>query len=105
MLFCVLQRASHSIKTIYGASKPVHGDKDELIAEIGQRNGLGPSLWCLVCTILIKMCRMKRHSIAIITAISRMLVSLIELAFVDNADLVTTDNDAHMSGETMIKRM
>ena len=107
MLFFVLQRARHSIKTGYGVSEPVYGNEDEYkaITGIGQGNGLGPSLWCLISTILIKMCKMKRHATTIITAISKTVVSFLGFAFVDNADLVTAADNAHTSGETIIKRM
>ena len=94
-LFRVLQKAHHSIKTGYGVSKPVCGKEDKTIAGIGQRSGLGPSLWCLISTILIKMCKIKGHGTTSITAIPRTVVSLIEFAFVNNTDLVTAANDAH----------
>ena len=102
MLFLVLKKERHSIKTGYGVSKPVYGNEDEPIAGIDQGNGLGPSLWCLISTILIKMCKMKGHGTTIIIAISRMVVSLIGFAFVDDADLVIATNNAHTSGGTMI---
>ena len=58
-LFCVLQQACHCMKTGYGVSQPVYGNKEvvEPIAGIGQGNGLGPSLWCLISTIIIKTCK------------------------------------------------
>ena len=59
MIFIVLQQARHSIKTGYGLSKFVYGNEDEPIAGIGQGNGIGPALWCLISTIRIKMCKMK----------------------------------------------
>jgi len=105
MLFLVLQKARHSIKTGYGVSKPFYGNGDKPIAGIGQRNGLGPSLWCLISTILIKICIMKGHGTKLTTAISRMVVSLIGFAFVDYADLVTAANNTYTSGEAMIEKM
>ena len=66
------------------------------IAGIGQGNGLGPSLWCLISTILIKMCKMKGHATKIITTIKKTVVSLIRFSFVDDADLVTAADNAHL---------
>ena len=61
-LFLVLQQARHCIKTDYGLSKPVYGNKDENepIAGISQSNGLGPALLCLISTIIINCCKRKR---------------------------------------------
>ena len=105
MLFRVLQKARHNIKTSYGVSKPVYGNKDKVIAGNCHGNRLGPLFWCLITTILIKMCKMKRHGTTIITAISKTVVSLVGFSYVDNADLVTAANNAYTSGEAMIKKM
>ena len=45
-LFLVLKQTRHSIKTGYGVSKLVYGNKDpnNPIGGIGQGNGIGPSL-------------------------------------------------------------
>ena len=81
-LFRVLKQARHSIKTNYGVSKPVYGNEDENkpIAGIGQGNGLGPSLWCLTSTIIIKTCKRKGHRTTITTPISKKIVSLLGFA-------------------------
>ena len=105
IMFLVLQKAHHSIKTGYSVFEPVHGNEEAAIAEIGQGNGLRPSLWCLISTILIKMCKMKGHATTIITAISKTVVSLLGFAFVDNDDLVTAADNTHTSDATMIKQM
>ena len=102
MMFLLLQQARHSIKTGYGLSKPVYGD---LSAVIGQSNGIGPALWCLISTIIIKMCKSRGHGTTITTAMSRTEVSLLGFAFVDDADLVSAANDVHTSGEEMIVKM
>jgi len=74
-LFRVLKQARHCIKTGYGISQPVYGneDEDKPIAGIGQGNGLGPLLWCLTSTIIIKKCKRKGHgtTITITTPISK----------------------------------
>ena len=72
-LFRILQQARHCIKTGYGVSKPVYGneDKNKHIAEIAQGNGMGPSLWCLISTTIIKTCKRKGHGTTITTPISK----------------------------------
>ena len=105
MLFLVLQRVRHSIKTGYGVSESVYGNEEEAITRIGRGDGLGPLLWCLISTIPIKMCKMKGHATTIITTISKTVVSLIGFVFADDTDLVTAADNAHASGETLIKQM
>ena len=63
-LFLALQRARHSIKTGYGVSKPMYGNKDlsNPIGGIGQGNGISPSLWCLISTIIFSCCRERNTS-------------------------------------------
>jgi hypothetical protein len=56
ILFLVLAKARHKIKTGYGKSDWVYGDKDIPILGCRQGNGLGPALWALISTKVIKMC-------------------------------------------------
>ena len=62
-LFLVLQRARHSMKRGYGVLKPVFENEDpnNPIGGIGQGNGIGPSLWYLISTIILSCCRRKGH--------------------------------------------
>ena len=106
-LFRVLQQARHCIKTGYGVSQPVYRNehKNKTIAGIGQGNVLGPSLWCLISTIIIKNCKRKSHGTTITSPISKKIVSLLSFTFVDDADLVTVANNAYKSGVEMIQKM
>ena len=80
-------------------------DPEEPIAGIGQGNGMGPSLWCLMSSVVIKDCKRNGHGTTIITAISRKIASLLGFAFVDDADLTTAASNAQTSGTEMIHRM
>ena len=101
-LFQVLQKARYKIKTEYRVSEPVHGDKESVIAEIGQGNGLRPALWALISSIIIKMRKTKGHRMTLTTPISKQETSLLGFAFVDDADLVLGANDVHITGTIMI---
>ena len=103
-LFEVLQKAKHKIKTGYGVSTPVYGNKESAISSIGQGNGLGPTLWALISSIIIKMRKAKGHGMKVATPISKQDVSLLGFAFVDDADLVCRADDIHTTGATMITR-
>ena len=102
--FLVLQQGRHRIKTGFGLSKPVYGGEDPQnpISGIGQGNGMGPCLWCLISSIIFKDCKRCRHCTTIMTAITRNLCSLLGFAFVDDADLTTAASDAKTSGTEMI---
>ena len=106
-LFRVLQQARHWFKTDYGVTQPVYGNKDvaEHIAGIGQGIRLDPSLWCLISILIIDTCKRKSHRTTSTTPISKKEVSLIGFAFVDNADLVTTANNAYISRLKVIQKM
>ena len=106
-LLRMLQQARHCIKTGYGVSRLVYWNEDtnEPIAGIGQGNGLGPSLCCLISTIIIKNCKRKDHGTTITTPNLKRIVSLFGFAFVDDADLVTAANNAYKSGTEMIQKM
>ena len=103
----MLQQARHRIKTCYGVLQPVYGNEDanDPIAGIGQGNGLGPSLWWLISTIIIKCCKRKGHGTTFTTPISKRVVSLLGFVFVDDADVVTAANNAYQSGGEMIQKM
>ena len=103
-LFEVLQKAKNKIKTGYGVSAPVYGNEESSIFGIGQGNGLGPALWALISSIIIKMCKTKGHGMKVTTPISKQEASILGFAFVDDADLVCGANDVHTTGATMITR-
>ena len=106
-LFRILEKGRHRIKTSYGISEPIYCNEDEKepITGIGQGNRMGPSLWCLISTVIIKTYKWKGYSTTIRTPISKKIVSLPGFAFVDNANLVTAAKNAYTSGGEMIQKM
>ena len=102
ILFQVIQKAMHSIKTGYGVSDHVYGNKIIPLAGCGQGNGLGPTLWALISSVVIDMCKEAGHDIEIATAITKMILSLMGFAFVDNADLAQAAPDQDTSKAEMI---
>ena len=53
-------------------------------------------------SVVIDMCKEAGHGIEIATAITKMILSLMGFAFVDNADLAQAAPDHETSGEEMI---
>jgi hypothetical protein len=103
ILFLVLAKARHKIKTEYGTSDWVYGDEHIPISECGQGNGLGPALCELISTKVIKMCERAGHGTACIAHISGKLLRFLGFAFVDDADLSDCADDVNTKGEEMVK--
>ena len=87
VLYQTLQQAKHHIKTGFGRSEAVSSDEPIPISGIGQVNGLGPTLWALMSTELLRMMENAGHGVNLITSISLMTLAMVGFAFVDNADL------------------
>ena len=69
-LFKTLQQAKHHyIKTGFGRSEAAYGDEDIPVSGIGQGNGLGPTLWALISTVLIWMMERHGHSVDLLNSI------------------------------------
>jgi hypothetical protein len=99
----VLAKARHKIKTGYGTSDWVYGDEDIPISGCGQGNRLGPALWALISTKVIKMCEWAGHGTTCIAPISGKLLRFLGFAFVDDADLSDCADDVNTKGEEMVK--
>ena len=101
VLFSTLQKAKHHIKTGLGRSEAVYGDEQVPIMGIGQGNGLGPTLWCLISTILFRMMQKAGHGVSMISALSLSLIQLVGFAFVDDTDLFCAGKISTTSGEAL----
>ena len=102
-LFTVLQKACHKIKTGYGVSNPVYGNEETAISGISQSNGLGPALWVLISSVILKMCKAEGHDMKVTTPISKQDVSLLGFTFVNDVDLGSGVNNVHTTGITMMR--
>ena len=67
---------------------------------IGQGNRLGPTLWCLISTILFQMMQKAGHGVSIVAALSLSLIQLVGFSFVDDTDLFCAGNTATTLGQT-----
>ena len=101
-LFLILAKARHKIKTGYGISDWVYGDEEIPISGCGQGNGLGPALWALISTKVIKMCERAGHGTTCIAPLSGKLLKFLGFAFVDDADLSECAEDVNTTGEELV---
>ena len=86
VLFQTLQEAMHHIKTGFGRSEAVYGNELIPISGIGQGNGLGPTLWALISTKLLRMMEKAGHGVHLLTSISLTALAMVGFAFVDDTD-------------------
>ncbi len=93
-LFTTLQDATHCVRTAYGDStstyggpgwiKPMHG--------IGQGNGGGPPIWAVISSTLLDILRSKGYGLKLLTPISHTPISFVGYSFVDDTDIIQSDN-------------
>ena len=100
-VFSTLQKAKHHIKTGVERSEAVYDDEQVPIMQIGQGNGLGPTLWCLISTILFRMMQKAGHGVSMVSDLSLSLIQLVGLAFVDDTDLFCAGKTATTSGKNL----
>ena len=86
----------------YGVSEPVFGDKIISVVGCGQGNSVVLTLWALISSVVIQMCKKVGHGIEITTTITKIILSLIGFTFVDNTDLAQATPDQDTNGEEMI---
>ena len=79
--------------------KQAYGDEDFPVSGIGQGNGLGPTLWVLISTVLIRMMERKGHGVDLLNSISLRAICLVCFAFIDDTDLVINGRNRFSKGE------
>ena len=101
-LFQVMQKSLHCIKTGYGTLEPVYGDETVPLAGSGQGNGLGPTLWALISTVILIRCKRDGHGMKSITSITKLPIYFMGYLFVDDSDIVQGSDDVNTSGESLL---
>ena len=101
-LFQVIQKSLHCIKTGYSICGPVNGNKSVPLAGCGQGNGLGPTLWALISTITLIVCKKAGHRIKFLTSITKLPISFMGYLFVDNADIVQGSKNVDTNDESLL---
>lgn len=104
-MFATLQQATHKIRTAFGVSTTMQGGTNVPPYQVlGQGNGCGPAGWTAVSAPLIRMMQTAGYGLKILTALSIVSISFVCYAFVDDTDLVHTQ-DTHTTGEVILGEM
>ena len=69
---------------------------------IGQENGLGPSLWALISTILLNMMVSAGHGVRLHSSLTGHVLHVVGFSFVDNTDLFSA-KDPNSTGEDLLE--
>ena len=79
------------IRTAHGDSKRSYSAKDlnEFLHGIGQGNGYGPAIWAAISSILFKILQDLGYGTNIIAPITKDLLNLVAISFVDDTDSIT----------------
>ena len=105
-LLLTLQRAKHKIRTGFGVSAKHYGSlRWPPLQGLGQGNGVAPTGWAVISTVLIHMMRTALFGLQITTCLSAVLISFLCYAFVDDTDLVHTGPTVDTPGADILKDM
>ena len=99
ILFQVLQTAEHNIKTGYGVSQTGYGETHPPAQGSGQGNGLGPTGWALISSRMMQMMKNKGHGVNMKISLSRAIICIVCVGFVDDTDLPTAEATVDTPGE------
>ena len=89
MMFTAIGHMNYSVRTTHGDSRDtVTSRRTHPFQGVCQGNGAGPAVWLLVSLLLIRFMHAKGAVSEFQTAVSRVIVTLMGFAFVDDTDLV-----------------
>ena len=74
-LFQVMKNFLHCIKTGYGISGPIYGNKSIPSASCEQGNGLGMTLCTIISTVISIMCKKTGHGMKCFTSVTKLPIS------------------------------
>ena len=105
-LLLTLQQAKHKIRTGFGVSLKNYGRfRWPPLQGLGQGNGVAPTGWAVISTVLINMMRTALFGLQITTCLSAVLISFLCYAFVDDTDLVHTGPSVDTTGLEILHDM
>jgi len=104
-MIATLAQLKHHVRSAFGNSSISQGQEDwpEPAAGIGQGNGASPQIWAAVSTPLFEILREEGFVATFICALSKQQRQLAGFTFVDDTDLIVTDesNDEKLVSQKM----
>jgi hypothetical protein len=96
MMLHTIQHLKHYVRTAFGKSDSYfEANKVHPVAiqGIGQGNGAGPQIWAAISTLLLDILRKQQMGGYFISPITQKQLHLVGYAYVDDTDIITTDNE------------
>ena len=104
-MFMILQLAHHHTMTAFGVSEEIYASITDIpLQGVGQGNGAGPGIWSVVNAPILDMIRNNGGGAVFRTAIGMKLLELVGFSFVDDDDIVTTDDNVQTPGEDLLEK-
>ena len=96
-MFDTIQQTKHKTRTFFGNSSGRYGRIEApfkfLLQGVGQGNGAGPPIWAAVISSAMLEVKKKRGlSSTVIALISQQQLQLCGFTYVDNTDIIATDD-------------
>lgn len=110
-MFDSIQRMVHRVRTAFGDSEDTYGGDTvdngylEFLQGFNQGNGVGPSGWSILSSVILQALKDKGYGMRFIHAITKEAFQLAALAFVDDSDLVQSGETAQMAYDLMKESM
>ena len=102
-MFSTLQLAHHHVMTAFGISSNTYQSLLEIpLQGIGQGKGAGPAIWAIVNAPIIRMIKENGGGAIFRTAIALSVLKFAGFSFVDDSDIVYTDDHVDTPGELLI---
>ena len=102
-MFKTLQMAHHHIMTAFGLSDTTYRSLIDIpLQGIGQGNGAGPSIWSVINAPIIRMVKNNGGGAIFRTAIALTVLKYIGFSFVDDSDIIETDENVSTTGEEIL---
>ena len=106
-MFRTLQRLRHHIRTVHGVSETSFtSDPSQPPPQgIGQGNGAGPAIWCVVSTPILDMLRDAGYGIKFVSPLSGSESHVAAYVFMDDCDMCKTAPDWEFPPPQLLARM
>jgi len=107
VMFGTIQLLHHFIQMAFGDSEiSFMGTATQTpLQGVGQGNGAGPQIWAAVSSPIFDMVHNSGNGSTLQSLITQDTVQFVGFGFVDDVDLITTDNTTHRTASSILCRL
>ena len=93
-MFATIQKLKHKVRAAFGDSDETFGVEEwretEVLMELHQGNGVGPTIWAVISTVFLDVLRGKGYGALLTAPFSRLNLEIAGFGFVDDTDFIQT---------------